>query len=1100
MTLKRVALAVLTLSFLVTVAFAQTDQARLVGTVTDTQGAVVPGAIITVTSLGTSGERTATTNELGNFVITGLQPGMYKAVAKSSGLGPTEYSEIRLGVGQERNLNIVLKPAAVATEVTVMGGEVVTIDTSSARIGLNVARREVAELPLNGRQISQLYLMTPGATNAGSGSFDDIRFSGRATDQNAVRYDGVEGGGIVDSNPGNLNGETTSLFRLETSLENVQEFRIESNNYPAEYGTGTGGQISVITKSGTNQWHGSLFEYIRNNALDARNFFDGAVNSKLRLNQFGASVGGPVIKDKLFFYAGVEGLRQRTGAPIVESTLSAAARARAVPAIQPLLKAFPVGQIASSNADLDIVNVFAPGAVNETSGSIRVDYAPNGSNRFYARYFRDQGDSDQVQNSTLSRYLTTMVPQNGVLSWQKIYSGNIVNEAKFGYNAAKTRVAGVPGPSPDANINGVTLNLSGSVALSGLAGQAGSAGIAIPTGLIRLSSAFNGRGAPYTNWTFSFIDNLSIVQGSHTLKFGVEYRPLWMRNDQQGGTTYSFSNVTSFLANQPSSIQFLGDLSGTSPFTGLSGFAHLHQNYYIGYAQDEWKITPELTMNYGLRYEYYSPLHESRNKDVFFDISKGTIIPGYADDWYASSKLNFGPRLAFSYAPQALHGRTVFRIGSGFYYGPGQTEDQLQPEANDRLSTTISSGALLAYPLNTAAVVSAYNINSPTLGYQPRAYAPGYRIPERILSYTASIQQQLPAGTVLTVAYVGSQGRNLFLRSITNKITGVSTDPTTNAVTVTREFGPRFAEIDYKTSGGTSHYDALQSTLNRRFASGLTMGMQYTWSHDIGDSGGSNEARTAANNYSFAADRGQNNFDTRQTFNFSTLYELPYGKGRKFRSNAGALEDALFGGWQIGGIVNARTGLPVEVLITRPDVVCRVTASGAFVNMSGSNCPAGSLAVVNVPGGGNSRNIRRPDLIAGVDPYLHTSETSWINPAAFAIPQPGTFGNLSRNALHGPGIAQFDMTLDKRFHITEKTSIEFRAEFYNLFNKANFQAPSGGQPRFTNVLGTAAGNLQPGQPLTAAAAGSGFNLTSTVSNQVGLGTQRQIQFSLRLNF
>jgi hypothetical protein len=608
----------------------------------------------------------------------------------------------------------------------------------------------------------------------------------------------------------------------------------------------------------------------------------------------------------------------------------------------------------------------------------------------------------------------------------------------------------------------------------------------------------------------SFVDSLSMIKGHHSMKFGVEMRPLRVYNDQQGGATYTFSNVNAFLNNQPSQMQYLGDISSKSPFTGLSGWLDLRQVYYIGYAQDEWKITPHLTMSYGLRYEYYSVLHDVNNKNVIFNMLTGTLDPPNTP-YYHSSPNNYGPRLAFTWAPGRLHDKTVLRVGAGYYYGPGQTEDQLQPAANDRISKTITSGPLLAYPLDTVALVASYDVNSPTLGYQPRAYAPGYRIPERILSYTASVEQELPGNMVWTVAYVGSQGRNLFLRGVTNKITGVSTDPKTGQAMVTREFGPRFAEIDYKTSGGTSHYDSLQTTLNRRFSQGLVLGAQYTYGHDIGNTGGSNEARTAANNYSFAAERGNNTFDVRHSFNMSALYELPYGRGRKFGAKLNPAADALLGGWRLGGILNARGGLPIEVLITRPDVVYQDTRSGLYYNnpmdANGSDpaktgLPPVTVAVINVPGGGNSRNIRRPDLVSGVDPYLHGSNGRlYLNPAAFAIPQPGTFGNLGRDALRGPGLQQLDFTLDKRFKVREKCALEFRTEVYNILNHANFQAPSAGQPRLTNALGTGANLLQPGQSFTAAAAGGSFGLlTDTVSNLIGLGTNRQIQLSLRLTF
>src|SRR3982751_2043887 len=255
-------------------AFAQVETGRIVGQVTDPSGAVAPNASITVKNQSTGERRNATSNQTGNYFVTNLPPALYAVSVTLSGFAPAEFTDVRLTVGQERNLTIVLQPAGVTTEVQVSGGDLTVIDTSSARVGANINEREVANLPLNGRQVSQLYLLAPGAQTAGSGSFDNIRFSGRANEQNAIRVDGVEATSILDASPGNLNGEISTGFRLQASLETIQEFRVESSNYPAEYGTGTGGQISVVSKSGGNALRGSAFEFLRNSALDARNFFD----------------------------------------------------------------------------------------------------------------------------------------------------------------------------------------------------------------------------------------------------------------------------------------------------------------------------------------------------------------------------------------------------------------------------------------------------------------------------------------------------------------------------------------------------------------------------------------------------------------------------------------------------------------------------------------------------------------------------------------------------------------------------------------------------------------------------------------------------------
>ncbi len=1096
-------------------ALGQIDQSRITGTVKDQTGAIIPGATVTVKNVRTSDVRTATSTQEGIFQITNLKPSLYSVTVSAASFAKAEYTGVELVVGQELNLAVELKPVGATESVTIVGGDDAALDTSSARMGANVNQQEVQGLPLNGRQLSQLYLQAPGALNSGSGTFGDIRFSGRAVQQNAIRYDGVEGSAIIDASPGNLNGEIPSPFRLQASLENVQEFRVDSNSYPAEYGTGTGGQVSVVTKSGSNQFHGSAFEYLRNDKLDARNWFDRVTKSPLKLNQFGASLGGPVIKDKFFFFGSYEGYRLRSGINFVEAVPSASACSRAVAAVAPLcLGAFRgAGSVilpgTSTNPDFEIAQLQASNPVNENSGALRLDYKVSDTNSFYVRFFRDQANNDQPQNVSGSRAIIKAVPQNGVFAWQKLF-GQKINEFKLGYNGALTRTSGSAPTINGIDLSAVTINLSGSVANSGIAGQGASSGITIPGGLVRANSATNGRGQPYTPYTIGLIDNLSWLRGNHNLKFGGEVRFVRAYTDRLGGTTYSYSNITSFLANTAATVQYLGDVSAASPFNnGVTGERFAKQEFYIGYAQDEWKIRPNLTFNYGLRYEYFSPLREDKNRQVVFDIYKGTILPSDVLPLKAN-KTNFAPRLSLAWSPNEKGtgffggGKTVVRAGFGINYGPGQMEDQIQPIESDRISTTLSN-VTNAFPQNQATLVSNFTSNPNNRGYQPRAYdIQEYSFPERIFSYTVSLQQELPYKLGLTVAYVGSQGRNLFLRSVANNITSVLTNanPANNAIII-REFSivtpgaagqnptvlNPFAEIDYKRSGGHDSYNALQATLSRRFNTGVTLNAQYTFGKSYGNTAGSNEASTVANNArateEFDYDNGYNNFDVRHTFNVSAIYSLPFGK------NLTGIGKTLVSGWEVGTILNSRSGLPVPVLVVRPDVVY-VDAAGLVYQT-----PAvGRTAVLNTPRGGASRNVRRPDLVPGVDPFLNSDRTV-LNPAAFAAPKPGTFGNLERNSIHGPSFFQQDVILAKKFAVTETMNIEFRTEVFNIFNVTNFGNPPGTLP---NVLGTGTNQLQPGQPYTAAAAGTFGILNRTVERTVGLGTNRQIQFALRLNF
>ena len=1135
-------------------AFAQVDSGRITGTVVDSTNAPILGALVSVRNERTNEERTATTTDNGSFAVAALKPSLYAIHVSMDQFAPAELTNVQLSVGQQITRRFTLQVASISSSVTVVESAENAVDTSSARMGVNVNLREVGSLPINGRQLSQLYLQAPGSLNSGSGTFGDIRFSGRAVEQNAIRYDGVEGSAIVDASPGNLNGEVPSPFRLQSSLENVQEFRVESNNFPAEYGTGTGGQISVVTKSGSNQFHGSVFEYLRNNAFDARNTFDTPTTpSALRMNQFGASLGGPIVKDKLFFFAYYEGYRLRSGINFIEAVPSAAVRNLPVcsagvaggfgtgtnncvnAATQPLLAGF-IGPGAltgpSNDPAFDFAQINSTTRVSENSGGIRLDYSINSKHSLYARYFRDQGFNDQPEGVTGRRAVITAWPQNGALSLVSNLSPNVINEAKFGFNEARTTIDGQAPTINGVDFSAISLSISGNVANAGIAGQGGNSGIASPGGLVRSNSATNGRGQPYTPYTLSFIDSVSWVSGKHNIKFGAEVRLIRFYTDRLGGTTYTYSNLNNFLNNSLQQAQYLGDMSAPSVFNGgFTGNRKGAQEYYIGYIQDEIKLRPNLTVNMGMRYEYYAPMREANDNYVYFDINTGVLTtPDYCQTptallpnsnscspgerkFYTGAPTAFGPRISVAWSPFSSRtgffggDKSVFRAGFGIYYGPGQTEDLLQPIESDRVASTLAGGSTIncpgpvtvTYPVVPSCVSENFANNVNNRSFQPRAYSPEYRVPERIHQYSASWQQQWPGQFVTTVAYVGSQGRNLFLRSWANKIVSVrtNTNPASNAVVV-REFDidqggnsvlRPYAEVDYKTSGGHDSYNALQTSIIRRSATGLTLSGQYTYSKSFGNTSGSNEAKTSHNPFDFEADTGYNAFDVRHTFNMSALYMLPIGRGKRYGGGMNGAANAIVGNWELGTILNARAGVPLDVTVTRPDVLY-VDDSGTYF----TGPAAGRTAVINVPGGGASRNVRRPDLIPGVDPYLKDG-TFWLNPAAFATPEPGGFGNLQRNLLRGPAFAQVDLTLAKRFPIREAMSLDFRTEIFNVLNHTNFANPS------VSLASAIGSTFQPGDAFTQSAAGSSFSkLRATSERTVGLGTNRQIQFSLRLNF
>ncbi|MBX3299598.1 MAG: TonB-dependent receptor [Acidobacteria bacterium] len=1184
--------------------FAQSG-ATVSGTVADANGATLPGASVKVTSLRTGIERSVTTNSSGGYTIAQLQPGIYKLTVTLEGFRMTQIDSVELGVDQNRVFDVTLQLGEVSAVVNVTSDEfaAASIDAGSNRLGVNITAREVQEMPVNGRNYSQLYLNAPGATNVGSGNFNELRFNGRANQQNQTKLDGIEATAIFDASPGYVTVQG-SQFRLQTSIENIQEFRVESSNYPAEFGTGTGGQISVIGKSGGNNFSGSLFEYVRNDRFDARNFFDGADKSKLRLNQFGGSLGGPIIKKRLFFFGSYEGLRQRAGFNVIESTpsnfvrdfiafydgeggnttgvaartalgISAADATAALTRIQALratgiVNTFPVGtgtafNVGGLNNSAQVIQANRTATLDEDAFSFRMDYRFSDRITMYGRYQLNRGKLQSPDGASGRFILAKQRPDNFVFTVNQVYGTSMVNETKFGFNRAptdlSTRVPSITGLSGfDLSLS--SLRLSGNIVSPGINGGAAT-GFTEPGGLTRQSSAGNGRSQPIRPTSLTFSDTLTWTKGNHTMKFGGEYRNIQVNFDQLGGITYSYGSLLDFVLNRNLTAAFIGDLSqpgnfsiATDPITTVqrsqSGYSRGRQYYMIGFAQDEWKVTPEFTLSYGLRYEYYSVNREKDNRAVVFNPKVGRLVDP-STDFFKAAKNNFGPRLGVTWAPKALGGKTVFRAGGGLFYGPGQYEDLIQPiESNVfRSSTSLANG------LTTGTQAAVSSIGGVLQRFTPRAYdTEGYIVPERVLQYGASVQHQLPGNTVLTVGYVGSQGRNLFLRSVTNRIlpgsamiqngtalpTGVgiinrcSVAPVNGAcpgqivgVTTVREFdivgrrldtttntivtdptavlGP-FGEIDYKTSGGRDRYDALQIQINRRFTSGFTLNGQYQLGKSFGNTQGSNEASTAQNPYSFAEEFGPNTFDIRHSVNVTALYELPIGKGKRF--NLTGVADTVFGGWQVGAVYNGRSGTPINVLIVRPDVVavcqqaagCTVgtstVAQGFVITLPSGALPAGFVGALNTPGGNASRSTRRPNRVAGVDPYLTLSNgLRYLNPAAFAMPAPGTYGDLERNALKGPSFHQFDLTFQKRFRLNERANIELRSEIFNVFNRANFSNPPSTLP---SNLSSSATSQQPGVPYTLTNVGQFGVINGTVGRTVGLGTNRQIQFAARFNF
>jgi hypothetical protein len=837
-------------------------------------------------------------------------------------------------------------------------------------------------------------------------------------------------------------------------MEAVAEFRVNSGLAPAESGLGAGGNITVVTKSGSNAFHGSLFEYKRDDALDSASKYDDN-KQELSLDQFGGSFGGPLRRNRTFIFGSVERLTQKTGLSFTEAVPSAETRRRILAgepvgsgagqspertrAVAPLLNGFPVGTTPTSNPLLDLASLNTEAKQEETTVSVRFDHRLSDSQSFYVRYQGSDGEVDTPDRTvTPRRVLAKQTPQNVMANYQSLHGNTLVNEAKVGYNGPQTSAlafAAVDGYDP------LGVSLSGTVTSASIDAR-GTTGIARSGLLIRATSASSTTGSVFDPMSLSFSDAITWNRGPHTVKGGFEYRDIASQFEFRGSDELTFNSVTDFIDNRPAAIQVALDSPVFTP----------KQFYLIGFVQDSWRANSRLTLDLGVRYDYYSVVKEQDGLAKPFFVEDNAFSPD-VDNFYNPDRNNFSPRFSATYA---LDDKTALRGGFGFFYGPGQFEDRIQPIENYIERRRVQAADIpnngLAYPVPASAYRNLLSVR----GYTHE------RPDEYNVQYGGSISRELPGAINLTVGYTGSRGKDMFLRGVSN---------TLDFDTRTRQ-DPAVGQVDYKTSGcldgltinnqaisgcGYASYDALQISTTRRFQSGFTGGLQYQFSRNKGTTQGSNEAATTQNTFDYETEYGTNPQDIPHTFNGSLTYLIP-GEG------------LLKGGWRVGGIVNARSGVPVNVTIARPD---NLTVNGS--------------TVTNIPGG-NSRGTQRPDMVPGVDPYLKDG-VRWINPAAFMTPQPGTFGNLPRYALRGPNFWQADLMFSKDFRFAQSQGLQIRMEMFNIANKLNYENPAASLP-----------NGAPGVPFTDAQAGTFGYMLGPLNRTVGLGTARQTQISIRYLF
>jgi hypothetical protein len=972
---------------------AQGARCSLTGTVTDPQGRRVPQATVRAVQEATGLERETVTTSDGSYLLDSLPMGIYSVSFSKTGFSVFTADRVQEIVGNIRTLNVHLTLANQSSQQTTVTEPLVQLDKSDAALGTAIGRTPIQELPLNGRNFANLTVFAPGAIDNGGADERTIRFAGHALDDNNITIDGVDATAIY-------NQEQREYVRLSIPLESVGAFQTESQNFGADMEGGfAGGQVSIASPSGTNGFHGDAFDYFRNDALDARTPFNGASPNPFLLNQFGGNVGGPLKRNKLFFYVNYEGLRQRLGQTqigLVPSPSFIAQASAMSPALAQILGAYPHGT-SPLTANVWNYNVEANSIDNEDSGMVRLDAHFSDRTTAFVRFNMDHaGNAVPTGPLNVTANADTFF-RNGIVDLLHVFSPSLVNDAKFGVNQLIYHTN---------NVSGSPFTVSVSNGFSSLAGN---------------STTDNAAK------TFSSLDDLTWVKGKHILKAGYEIRWIQLNQGDSASGTLTYNSPALFAANQLDNATFVNTLP----------LQRSRKAQYFGYIQDVYKVTPNFTLNLGVRYNFYNDFHEVTNTAVPFDFVScgpgGYCPPGSRFSFPRYNDVD--PRVGLAWSL----GDTVIRAGGGIYHSDGQEDDQnLLPISNTylRYSLTAAGSPGLTYPL-TPFLAATQGVVSPRLLDRNRKDM-------YVSAWTASIQRKLPGNLVATGTYLGNKGTNLLTTSYVNVL---------NPITGVRPY-PAFGVVAWRGNDSNSNFNALQFNVRREFQNGFLLTANYMWSHSINDGGiGGGESDTVQDVFCRACDRASSDDDVRQVFNLNATYQLPFGAGRRYFTNPGVAR-AILGGWTVNTIGTARSGLPVNITIDR------------------SNS--------SVPGGYNVASSERPNLIPGVSliPAGGQTPNDWINLAAFAIPAAGTFGNLGRNAFRGPDLWQVDASLAKRISVTERIGIQLRAEVFNLFNRAQY-----------------------GNPVADISALNFGQITTPVNqNAIGSGTPREIQLAVRVNF
>jgi hypothetical protein len=1059
---------------------AQVAGGTVLGTVTDPSGAVVANAEITITDRATGLVRTVTTNSAGFYTAPNLTPGQYDIRITASGFSVGTVSDITLTVGAVQTVNVALKLGSASSTVEV--SELAPgIDLATSSLSGEVDGLTVRELPLNGRDWSQLATLQPGVAQVRNqsgigavGSADVVRgargfgnqlsVSGTRPTQNNYRLDGISINDYTNGAPGGVLGTLAGV-------DAIQEFSVLTTNYSAEYGKTSGGVINAITRSGTNQLHGDLFEFLRNSALDAKNFFDlpGPI-PPFRRNQFGGAVGGPIVKDKTFFFFNYEGLRQSLSSTQTNFVPSDNARRGILstgnvtvdPLVEPFLQFWhPSNGPVVGNGDVAEYKVVTKQVGSGNFYTARVDHQFSASDSLSASFFYDKTqltNPDPLNNET---FFNSNARPFGSLEWTHVFSPAFTNSARFGFSRNSADILTGPGANP----------LATDTSLGSIPGKP--APFIVVPGL----STFFGGVDGFPNFTFGWnsfqgYDDAFLTRGRHSIKFGFAVERMQSNNLFHffDNGNFVFPSLSAFLTNQPVVFQATIPSSATP--------RAIRETLYGAYIQDDWRFRPNLTLNIGLRYEMTTIPTEANGKQASLkSMTDSTITPGQPYFNNNPTVWDFEPRIGFAWDP-FRNGKTSVRGGFGLY--------DVLPLPYEFLIIS-SASAPVAQNLSITNVVqgdfptNAYNkaiqgCVLPDLSCYRTSYIDPNPHRSYVMQWNLNVQREIAPQTTLTVGYVGSRGVRLPFRTDDADIvlpTALTPEGylwpsnSTQGAGIGTRVNPNVGRIDRLVFGGDSYYNGLHVDVERKFSHGLQFLTAFTWGKSI-DTGSSTIAGDQFSNspsslpfyFDARLRRGQSDFNLGRNLVISGTWQVP-----GLKSQTGIMS-WIVNNWQIGGILEASSGAPFTVLVGGDPLGLNNTDPFAYPNrIAGPGCGSG----------------------------VNSGNTSYIRVSCFAMPpSQGTttsgasiytlLGNSGRNPLTGPGLVNVDFSLFKNIpihKISEATNLQFRAEMFNIFNRPNFAPPLDNNVLF-NPDGSPVGNA------------GVLDTTQTPS--------RQIQFGLKLIF